>query len=274
MQKIIHEYKPVFNVLNVFHCRRSDEKALSERIYEIGAERGVFMSKWQRSASSGEFHLGHLRSRPVWGLHQLSSLETRKSLTNLIENWAEIRGEALNIMNDFSDEDENLKRGEFGRWRQFVLYENGQKIDPNCRKAPKTCELIERFDEAKGLKRGQVKFFVLHPDTRIWPHTGPTNCRLRAHLGLSLNESDREKMGMKIADEKVLSWKEGEMFIIDDSFEHEVWFDKSGQFPRLILLVDFWHPDLTHEEKLGMSPLPSKVDQYQEGFHDIHLSPQ
>ena len=30
----------------------------------------------------------------------------------------------------------------------------------------------------------QIKFSVMYPGTHVWPHTGPTNCRLRAHLGL------------------------------------------------------------------------------------------
>ena len=32
----------------------------------------------------------------------------------------------------------------------------------------------------------QVKFSVIHPGTKIWPHCGPTNCRIRAHLGLKV----------------------------------------------------------------------------------------
>ncbi|KAJ6664021.1 hypothetical protein lerEdw1_008975, partial [Lerista edwardsae] len=30
----------------------------------------------------------------------------------------------------------------------------------------------------------QIKYSVMHPGTHVWPHTGPTNCRLRMHLGL------------------------------------------------------------------------------------------
>lgn len=30
----------------------------------------------------------------------------------------------------------------------------------------------------------QIKFSVMQPGTHVWPHTGPTNCRLRMHLGL------------------------------------------------------------------------------------------
>ena len=53
-----------------------------------------------------------------------------------------------------------------------------------------------------------------------------------------------------------------------------MWFnDTDEKMPRVILLVDFWHPNLSEEEKVKMSPLPSKIEQYdQQGFHDISLS--
>ena len=34
--------------------------------------------------------------------------------------------------------------------------------------------------------------------------------------------------------------------MFDDSFDHEAWHD--GGETRVILIVDFWHPDLTNEE--------------------------
>ena len=34
--------------------------------------------------------------------------------------------------------------------------------------------------------------------------------------------------------------------MFDDSFEHEAWHD--GEETRLILIADFWHPDLTASE--------------------------
>lgn len=81
----------------------------------------------------------------------------------------------------FTDESEGLR--EKGDWKQFDLYTRGQKIARNCDKTPITCSLIDHFEAAK-CTRGQVKFSVMLPDTHVWPHCGPTNCRLRAHLGL------------------------------------------------------------------------------------------
>ena len=41
--------------------------------------------------------------------------------------------------------------------------------------------------------------------------------------------------------------KEGEVFIFDDSHEHEAWnHDPTGS--RIVLIVDLWHPDFTKKE--------------------------
>jgi hypothetical protein len=43
-----------------------------------------------------------------------------------------------------------------------------------------------------------------------------------------------------------VAWAEGRCLIIDDSFEHEVWFTTapSGAVAdRIVLVVDLWHPD-------------------------------
>lgn len=88
----------------------------------------------------------------------------------------------------------------------------------------------------------------MEPGTHIYPHTGPTNCRLRAHLGLVVPDGVR----LRIAEE-VLKWKEGKIFIIDDSFEHEVWHE--GKENRLVLIIDVWHPDLTEQERRSLTPI-------------------
>ncbi len=41
------------------------------------------------------------------------------------------------------------------------------------------------------------------------------------------------------------NWREGEVLVFDDSFEHEVFHDGIG--PRVVLIVDVWHPQLTND---------------------------
>jgi aspartate beta-hydroxylase len=93
-----------------------------------------------------------------------------------------------------------------------------------------------------------VKFSVMSPGIHVWPHVGPTNCRIRTHLGLVVPEGPV----IRVMNE-TRTWKEGEFIIFDDSFEHEVWHE--GSELRLVLIIDFWHPELTEAEKRRLSAI-------------------
>ncbi len=98
-------------------------------------------------------------------------------------NWKQIRDEAISVMNTrmFVNEAEQLR--EIGDWKQYEMFNRGKRL-PQCERTPKTCDMIGNFEPASGCRRGQAKFSIMMPGTHIWPHCGPTNCRLRAHLGL------------------------------------------------------------------------------------------
>jgi aspartyl/asparaginyl beta-hydroxylase (cupin superfamily) len=82
----------------------------------------------------------------------------------------------------------------------------------------------------------------LNPGTHIKAHRGPTNLRLRCHLGIQIPTGD---CGLKV-DGETRHWKEGKCLVFDDSLEHEAW--NYGSMPRMVLIIDFWHPDLTATE--------------------------
>ncbi|CAB1349757.1 unnamed protein product [Coregonus sp. 'balchen'] len=191
--------------------RMGDDSAY--KWYEIGHKRGHFASVWQRSL----YNVDGLKAQPWWTPKDTGYLDLVKTLER---NWRTIRDEALSVMDKttglFVPEEENLR--EKGEWGQFTLWQQGKKAGESCRSVPKTCGLLERYPEATGCKRGQIKFSVMQPGTHIWPHTGPTNCRLRMHLGL-----------------------------------HEVWQDANSY--RLIFIVDVWHPELTQYQRQTLSPI-------------------
>ena len=146
----------------------------------------------------------------------------------------------------FQSEDENLR--EKGDWKQFVLFLRGKKIEENCKRAPITCKLIDQIEPAKTCRRGQVKFSIMSQNTHVWTHCGPTNCRLRAHLGLKIPLGPSLRVGNETRE-----WIEGKFIIFDDSFEHEVWH--TGDQIRLVLIVDLWHPDLNETQKSELTPI-------------------
>jgi len=83
----------------------------------------------------------------------------------------------------------------------------------------------------------------LHPGATILPHCGPSNARLRLHLPIALSPGATIRVG----GEARRAWAEGEPLVLDDSFEHDV--RHRGDAPRVLLILDFWHPELRGEEK-------------------------
>ncbi|XP_069368387.1 aspartyl/asparaginyl beta-hydroxylase isoform X17 [Paralichthys olivaceus] len=212
--------------------------------YELGHRRGHFASVWQRSL----YNVNGLKAQPWWTPTETGYTDLVKTLER---NWRTIRDEALAVMDQntglFVPEEENLR--EKGEWGQYTLWQQGRKDGNSCQGVQKTCSLLERYTEATGCKRGQIKFSVMQPGTHVWPHTGPTNCRLRMHLGLVI-----PKHGCRIrCTNQTREWEEGKVLIFDDSFEHEVWQDADSY--RLIFIVDVWHPELTKYQRQTLSAI-------------------
>ncbi|XP_055944906.1 aspartyl/asparaginyl beta-hydroxylase-like isoform X2 [Argiope bruennichi] len=213
------------------------------KVYKDGVQEGLFLSEYQRSL----YNVNGLTGKPWWDPMKTTYGPYFKILE---KNWISIRDEALSLTNEknsgFLPETEGLQ--DTGDWKQFELFARGRKVEKNCLKAPKTCSLISQFPDAVNCKRGQVKFSIMQPQTHVWAHTGPTNCRLRAHLGLVIPEGT----SIRVATE-TRTWEEGKVILFDDSFEHEVWHN--GTESRLVLIVDFWHPELTAYQKKSLTPI-------------------
>uniref|UniRef100_A0A4W3JRY2 Aspartate beta-hydroxylase n=1 Tax=Callorhinchus milii TaxID=7868 RepID=A0A4W3JRY2_CALMI len=211
--------------------------------YELGHQRGHFASVWQRSL----YNVNGLKAQPWWTTREIGYTDLVKTLER---NWKTIRDEGMSVMDQekgfFLPEDENLR--EKGNWGQFTLWQQGRKNENSCKHVPRTCALLEKFPESTGCKRGQVKYSIMQPGTHVWPHTGPTNCRLRMHLGLVIPKGCRIRCANDTRE-----WKEGKVVIFDDSFEHEVWQDANSY--RLIFIVDVWHPELTPQQRRTLSPI-------------------
>jgi aspartyl/asparaginyl beta-hydroxylase (cupin superfamily) len=131
-----------------------------------------------------------------------------------------------------------------GRWSVLYFYAGGRPVETTARQCPTTARAIAAFAGAG--QAGQAYLSVLTPDTHIEAHCGPTNTRLRAHLGLAVPDGARIRLGSEMC-----RWQEGGCLVFDDSFEHEVWNDSATQ--RAVLIIDFWHPDLTEAERWAIT---------------------
>ena len=81
-------------------------------------------------------------------------------------------------------------------------------------------------------------FSILSPGKHIPPHRGPYKGVLRYHLGLKVPEPT-ERCRIRVDDE-VEHWEEGESLVFDDTYNHEVRNETSGE--RAILFLDVKRP--------------------------------
>jgi hypothetical protein len=127
-------------------------------------------------------------------------------------------------------------------WSVYLFCHMGIEMESIWGRCPRTFELL------KSLPRvcfeypwGDTAFSFHDGPSHLTPHCSIDNLRVRCHLGIQIPE------GCEIRVEtQRLSWQEGKALLFEDCFEHEVW-NRSHQ-RRAILIVDFWHPDLTDAE--------------------------
>ena len=123
-------------------------------------------------------------------------------------------------------------------WNTFNLWIQGEKIEENCARVPRTTEILESLSR---FEKHHIMFSALNPKSHLPRHVGPINGILRAHLPLIVPPGCRVKVG-----DDVREWEEGKVLVFDDSFWHEVWND-SDQL-RIVLFLNFWHPAIPDED--------------------------
>jgi hypothetical protein len=146
-----------------------------------------------------------------------------------------------------------------GKWELFPLINQGAVIEENAKLCPETMNLISELGDVvmHNCIYGNAMFSVIYPGSEIEPHCGPCNFRLRCHLPLYSSKGCRLTVG-----KQTTSWSDGEPLIFNDSYIHSVRHDAAvgkgdgesdsgepgGCIPRVVLIVDLWHPGVTDLE--------------------------
>lgn len=161
-------------------------------------------------------------------------------LKDFTDNWETIQAEAKEVLKfrevipGFQDiSPDQYRLATENNWKTFVLFGFGERLEKNAALAPETSKILE------GVPNLQTAMFsILAPGYHIPAHKGVTKGILRSHIGLIIPK-EREKCRIRV-DETITAWKEGEIFVFDDTYEHEVWNDTDEE--RVILLFDFDRP--------------------------------
>eukprot|EP00659_Diplonema_papillatum_P014669 gene14669-22441_t len=156
-----------------------------------------------------------------------------------------------------------------GVWDRSFLVNQGV-VDPSLAlKAPRTWSFVEaglrQGHVISGCAFGNVFFSRLTPSRaaaaalRVTPHFGATNARIRYQFPLSLPRGATLSV-----DHRAYTQSVGEIFLFDDSHLHCVDVPQDVA-PRIVLIIDLWHPDLTQAQRDSVRDrYPPMTD---EGWH-------
>lgn len=140
-------------------------------------------------------------------------------------------------------------------WSAFHIWQAGA-LTPGAARVPRTVATLAKLPIPRITGRSPSAMFSrLRPGTHIRPHHGMLNTRLICHLPLVVPEG----CAMRVGDE-TRPWREGELLIFDDSFEHEAW--NRGPGTRTVLLFEIWRPEVTTEEQTQLTRLFEAIDDY------------
>lgn len=153
-------------------------------------------------------------------------------------------------------DNENLT--DSGQWSQRIymrnglpLFEAGETGAAGFEAAfPQTVAAVrDALQQAgsEGLPKGSVEFSILDEGTHIKPHCGPSNHKWRLHLGVVVPSGCSIRVGDPTAESSRRPWEEGKVILFDDSYEHEIFHEGQGEGPRVVLIVDVWHPEVADE---------------------------
>lgn len=163
-------------------------------------------------------------------------------IPKLDARWQDIRDEAIRIraqdipsLGDISFDHGRIAADK--RWRAFFIKGYGYRMEANAARAPVTAALLE---DIPGLIT--ASFSVLEAGGHIPRHWGMTKGMLTYHLTLHAPR-EWEKCRMHVEEGPtlhVLNWKDGQSFLFDDMFNHEVWNEANED--RYVLLIQIKRP--------------------------------
>lgn len=198
---------------------------LSRKLWDNAVQRGLWPSIMQRP----EFYYIPQNNPKPW-----QDTKDFPFVAKLEAGFDTIRRELLFNLQRQRFQSEDINNSEFvddNQWKFIHLkYPDSSNYSSESHFFPETIKILQDCAADFIL----VKFSAIVPGTHIKPHTGPSNDRLRIHLGLIHTGGARIRVG-----EEWRTWNEGEVLIFDSSWEHEVHHD--GPDPRVVLILDIWN---------------------------------
>jgi hypothetical protein len=190
---------------------RMGDPAQEQAVYGLAVRRGVWSHPLQRPLD----HFDRaLTSRPFW---DASSLPAARALEAagpriLSELLALLAGGHRDAFARYQSPVVSA-----GGWSDVQFFAGCRRDRANCERCPETAAAVASRPEFNTVVHGSHFLSRLAPGTHLRAHCGPSNWRLRCHLGLIVPPGVRLRVGTETRE-----WRSGECLVFDDSYEHEV----------------------------------------------------
>jgi hypothetical protein len=257
---------------NCVRCRRYSQVNASAQRQLASKDHKYELQRLVKAVQTGPKHTERRTSgvSPTSGQHPtvllVRGLSTRPLVTDLHqlvcqtlykESTSHLLKEYIDAQQD--NEAEWLQNDVRGRkWEVLHLINQGEWNPMNMKACPRTTALLKALPNVmEGCLFGNAFVSVLETGTTIEPHCGPTNVRHRLHYGLDIPATTTNLPILTVLKEQQ-TWETGQCFVFDDSLMHSVDYpatDKEETAPRVVLIVDLWHPELSQLERDAITQL-------------------
>lgn len=148
-------------------------------------------------------------------------------------------------------------------WNGYYFFRHGERRTDNCAACPITAAALDALPLARVRGHGpEVLYSVFSPGTHLLPHCGVTNTRVVAHLPLMIPEDCALRVGGEDH-----HWREGEVVVFDDTYDHEAW-NRSSRI-RVVMIFDLWNPFLTQAERAVLAELVIAMGEFRTGLEAL-----
>lgn len=204
-----------------------------------------------------EEHIEGLTAKPFWATEDIPWAQVLEANSNCILdefNSKITAGRGDVFAGDSAWQNQVMGSG----WSAIRLQRLGVWNPENCLAFPHTFELLQSLQIPFAV-RG-VCFARQAPRSGVQPHSDGRNFILTAHLGLKIPKGCWIQVGES---ENKREWSEGKLTIIDTSFRHST--SNPTDEERHVLIIDFWHPELTDVERKALAFVYDTRNKFESG---------
>eukprot|EP00596_Hydrurales_sp_CCMP1899_P010273 CAMPEP_0119042770 /NCGR_PEP_ID=MMETSP1177-20130426/16145_1 /TAXON_ID=2985 /ORGANISM="Ochromonas sp, Strain CCMP1899" /LENGTH=333 /DNA_ID=CAMNT_0007009775 /DNA_START=224 /DNA_END=1225 /DNA_ORIENTATION=+ len=150
----------------------------------------------------------------------------------------------------------DISGGAYGpEWKTLGLQDRSNWDEDRILEFPRTVELVKQFK----VPSCEVFFAKQGPKSGIKSHSDKNNFIITCHLALDVPEGE---CWIQVGDTKY-QWENGKAVIFDTSIMHST--ENTSKKERYVLLIRFWHPDLTIAEQEAFKYIFALLDASAEG---------